>query len=171
MLPLNSEPSPRKVMMVPSRYIFRSRPLGRLPLLLRVALLSPLVPPKKNLPKPYWTCDQVVTSFTRRLHVGRGTSRTSRVHFLWAPRNIEHAWAAVKTSTKVINTYQPAGKIEGFFQVLARFKGLLTREQAMERSYTTEQVNGLKRVVEAHGMNVTGPPLDVHSNEKWEKRA
>jgi mannose-6-phosphate isomerase-like protein (cupin superfamily) len=83
---------------------------------------------------------------------------------MFIPRNMEHAWAAVSTPTKVINTYQPAGKIEGFFQVLAKFKDLPTREQAIEKSYTAKQTDGLKRVFEAHGMIVTGPPLDVHSN-------
>ncbi len=85
---------------------------------------------------------------------------------MFIPRNIEHAWAAVSVPAKIINTYQPAGKIEAFFQVLAKFKELPTREQAIERSYTTEQIDGLKRVFEAHGMIVTGPPLDVASNGK-----
>ncbi|HUD46568.1 MAG TPA: hypothetical protein VMR33_07045 [Candidatus Baltobacteraceae bacterium] len=62
---------------------------------------------------------------------------------------------------RVINTYQPAGKIEDFFKALAKFKDLPTREQAMNKSYTTEQINGLKRVYNTHGMTVTGPPLEV----------
>ena len=64
----------------------------------------------------------------------------------------------------IINTYQPAGKIEDFFQALAKFKDLPTREQAIEKNYTVKQIDGLKRVFEAHGMIVTGPPLDVDSN-------
>jgi hypothetical protein len=64
--------------------------------------------------------------------------------------------------------YVPTGgsKIEEFFQVLAKFKDLPTREQAKEKSFTAEQVDGLKRVFEAHGMSVTGPPLDLDSNRK-----
>jgi DNA-binding transcriptional MerR regulator len=85
---------------------------------------------------------------------------------MFIPRNIEHAWAAVSAPTKIINTYQPAGKIEEFFQVLAKFKDLPTREQAIEKSYTAKQKDGLKQVFEAHGMIVTGPPLDVDSNGK-----
>ncbi|HSS97903.1 MAG TPA: MerR family transcriptional regulator [Terriglobales bacterium] len=85
---------------------------------------------------------------------------------MFIPRNIEHTWATVSPATKIINTYQPAGKIEGFFQVLAKFKDLPTREQAIEKSYTAKQKDGLKRVFEAHGMIVTGPPLDVDSNGK-----
>jgi DNA-binding transcriptional MerR regulator len=95
----------------------------------------------------------------KRFHLGTRES-------MFIPRNIEHAWAAVSAPTKIINTYQPAGKIEEFFQVLAKFKDLPTREQAIEKSYTAQQKEGLKRVFEAHGMIVTGPPLDVDSNGK-----
>jgi DNA-binding transcriptional MerR regulator/uncharacterized cupin superfamily protein len=93
----------------------------------------------------------------KRVHLGARES-------MFIPRNIEHAWAAVSASAKILNTYQPAGKIEEFFQVLAKFKDLPTREQANEKSYTAEQIDGLKRVFEAHGMIVTGPPLDLDSN-------
>jgi DNA-binding transcriptional MerR regulator len=94
---------------------------------------------------------------TKRLHFGTGES-------MFIPRKIEHAWAGAPA--KIINTYQPAGKIEEFFQVLAKLKDLPTREQAIEKSYTAEQINGLKRVFEVHGMIVTGPPLDVDLNGK-----
>jgi DNA-binding transcriptional MerR regulator len=95
----------------------------------------------------------------KRFHLGTRES-------MFIPRNVEHAWTAVSTATKIINTYQPAGKVEEFFQVLAKFKDLPTREQAIEKSYTAEQIDGLKRVFEAHGMIVTGPPLDLDSNGK-----
>jgi DNA-binding transcriptional MerR regulator len=95
----------------------------------------------------------------KRVHLGTRES-------MFIPRNIEHAWAAVSAQANILNTYQPAGKIEEFFQVLAKFKNLPTREQANEKSYTAEQIDGLKRVFEAHGMIVTGPPLDLDSNRK-----
>lgn len=95
----------------------------------------------------------------KRFHLGTRAS-------MFIPRNVEHAWTAVSAPTKIINTYQPAGKVEEFFQVLAKFKDLPTREQAIEKSYTAEQIDGLKRVFEAHGMIVTGPPLDLDSNGK-----
>ena len=94
----------------------------------------------------------------KRVHLGTRES-------MFIPRNIEHAWAS-STPAKILNTYQPAGKIEEFFQVLAKFKDLPTREQTTEKSYTAEQIDRLKRVFEAHGMIVTGPPLDVDSNAK-----
>jgi DNA-binding transcriptional MerR regulator len=95
----------------------------------------------------------------KRVHLGTRES-------MFIPRNIEHAWAAVSAQANILNTYQPAGKIEEFFQVLAKFKNLPTREQANEKSYTAEQIDGLKRVFEAHGMIVTGPPLDLDSNRR-----
>ena len=67
---------------------------------------------------------------------------------------------------QILNTYQPAGKIEEFFQVLAKFKDLPTREQAIDKSYTVEQKDGLKQLFEAYGMIVTGPPLNVDSKRE-----
>jgi DNA-binding transcriptional MerR regulator len=100
------------------------------------------------------------------LEIGRKRFHLGTHESMFIPRNIEHTWAALSGAAKIINTYQPAGKIEEFFQVLAKFKDLPTREQAIEKSYTAEQIDGLKRVFEAHGMIVTGPPLDVNSNGK-----
>jgi len=88
----------------------------------------------------------------KRFHLGARES-------MFIPRNVEHAWGGVPA--KVINTYQPAGKIEEFFQALAKCKDLPTREQATNKRYTTEQRDGLMQIFEAHGMTVTGPPLGV----------
>ena len=90
----------------------------------------------------------------KRFRLGTGES-------MFIPRNIEHAWAAVSVPAKIINTYQPAGKIEEFFQVLAKFKDLPTREQAINKTYTDEQKNAMKQLFEAHGMVLTGPPLII----------
>ena len=98
------------------------------------------------------------------LEIGKKRFRLGTGESMFIPRNIEHAWGGVPA--KIINTYLPAGKMEEFFQVLATFKGLPTREQAIEKTYTAEQIDGLKRVFEAHGMIVTGPPLGVDSNGK-----
>jgi DNA-binding transcriptional MerR regulator len=95
------------------------------------------------------------------LEIGKKRFRLGTRESMFIPRSTEHAWRTVSVPAKIINTYQPAGKIEEFFQVLAKFKDLPTREQAIEKSYTAEQIDGLKRVFEVHGMTVTGPPLDV----------
>jgi DNA-binding transcriptional MerR regulator len=90
----------------------------------------------------------------KRFHLGARES-------MFIPRNVEHVWSAVSAPAKIINTYQPAGKIEEFFQVLGKFEGLPTREQAINKTYTEDQKIGMKRVFEDHGMVLTGPPLVV----------
>ena len=95
------------------------------------------------------------------LEIGKKRFHLAPRESMFIPRNIEHVWSAVSTPARIINTYQPAGKIEEFFQALAKFRDLPTREQVIEKSYTAEQINQLKRVFEAHGMIVTGPPLGV----------
>jgi DNA-binding transcriptional MerR regulator len=95
------------------------------------------------------------------LEIGKKRFRLGPRESMFIPRNVEHVWAAVGASAHIINTYQPAGKIEDFFQALAKFKDLPTREEAIENRYTVEQKDGLKRLFEAHGMTLTGMPLVV----------
>ena len=80
---------------------------------------------------------------------------------MFIPRNIEHVWSAVSEPAKILNTYQPAGQIEAFFQALADLKELPTREQAINKTYTDDQKIAMKRLFEAHGMVLTGPPLSL----------
>ena len=56
------------------------------------------------------------------LEIGKKRFRLGTLESMFIPRNIEHAWAAVSVPAKIINTYQPAGKIEEFFQVLPNLK-------------------------------------------------
>ena len=93
------------------------------------------------------------------LEIGKKRFRLGARDSMFIPRNVEHAWGGAPA--RVINTYQPAGKIEEFFQALAKFKELPTREQAINKTYTDEQLDGLKRLFEAHGMILTCPPLVV----------
>ena len=90
----------------------------------------------------------------KRFHLGPRES-------MFIPRNVEHVWTAVSAQAQILNTYQPAGRIEEFFQVLAKYEDLPTREQAIKQDYTDEQKNGMKRLFEAHGMVLTGPPLII----------
>ncbi len=93
------------------------------------------------------------------LEIGKKRFRLGARESMFIPRNVEHAWGGA--GAKVINTYQPAGKIEEFFQALAKFRDLPTREQTIEKRITNQQIAGLKGVFEAHGMIVTGPPLGL----------
>jgi DNA-binding transcriptional MerR regulator len=91
------------------------------------------------------------------LEIGKKQFRLGAGESMFIPRNVEHAWGGLPA--RIINTYQPAGKIEEFFRAVARYKDLPTRQQATENNITAEQIEGLKRLFEAHGMTVTGPPL------------
>lgn len=91
------------------------------------------------------------------LEIGRKRFYLAARDSSFIPRNVEHSWGG---AGKIINTYQPAGKMEEFFQALASFKDLPTPEQAI-KGVTEEQKHGLMRVFEAHGMTVTGPPLYI----------
>jgi DNA-binding transcriptional MerR regulator len=93
------------------------------------------------------------------LEIGNKRFRLGARESMFIPRNVEHVWSPTVGSAKIINTYQPAGKIEEFFQVLAGLKELPTREQAINKTYTDEQRVALKRSFESHGMILTGPPL------------
>ncbi len=92
----------------------------------------------------------------KRFHLGARES-------MFIPRNVEHVLGGALggAPVKIINTYQPAGKIEEFFQVLAKWKELPTREQTINKNYTDEQKIGMKRLFEDHGMILTGPPLII----------
>jgi len=91
------------------------------------------------------------------VEVGRQRFRLGPRECMFIPRNVEHTWGS-QAPVKIINTYQPAGKMEDFFHALATFEGLPTREQAIAKSYSAEQIDALKRLFESHGMTVTGPP-------------
>ena len=91
------------------------------------------------------------------LELGKKRFRLGPRESMFIPRNIEHAWGGA--AARIINTYQPAGNIEAFFRMLGKSKDLPPREQALEKTYTAEQIAALTRLFEAHGMIVTGPPL------------
>ena len=93
------------------------------------------------------------------LEIAKKRFRLGARESMFIPRNVEHAWAAVGASARVLNTYQPAGQVEAFFQAVAKSKDLPTREQAAEQRISAQQKQGLMRLFEAHGMTVTGPPL------------
>jgi len=50
------------------------------------------------------------------LEIGKKRFRLGTRESMLIPRNIEHAWATVSAPAKIINTYQPADKIEASFR-------------------------------------------------------
>lgn len=95
------------------------------------------------------------------LEIGKNRFRLGARDSMLIPRNVEHVWTAVSAPARIINTYQPAGKIEEFFQGLSKFKDLPTREQALNNIYTDEQITAMKQLFEAHGMILTGRTLSL----------
>jgi len=89
----------------------------------------------------------------RRFHGSAGES-------IFLPRNVAHVWGpAGDRPGRIINVYQPAGKMEEFFRALVNFKDVITQEQVIKKTYTEEQVTGMGRLFQAHGMDLLGPPL------------
>jgi DNA-binding transcriptional MerR regulator len=89
----------------------------------------------------------------RRFHASAGES-------VFLPRNVAHVWRpASDRPGRIINVYQPAGKMEEFFRALVDFKDIITTEQVIKKTYTEDQVNGMRRLFQAHGMDLLGPGL------------
>jgi len=93
--------------------------------------------------------------------VGDGQFHISAGESIFLPRNVAHIWSPVGDQPgRIINVYQPAGKIEEFFRELVDFKDVITREQVINKTYTEEQVIGMRRIFQAHGMKLLPPPDD-----------
>jgi DNA-binding transcriptional MerR regulator/quercetin dioxygenase-like cupin family protein len=93
-------------------------------------------------------------------HVGNKRFHLSAGESVFMPRKVAHMWGCVSGKPgKIINVYQPAGKMEEFFRELGKPPmDLITAEQMVEKTYTEEQVKSLCRLFEAHGMDLLPPP-------------
>jgi len=93
-------------------------------------------------------------------HVAAKSFRVGAGECVFIPRKVAHVWAGVTEEPgKIINVYQPAGKMEEFFRAVGKFKGLPSRAEVMRKTYTKEQVEATHRLFHDHGMDVLGPPL------------
>jgi DNA-binding transcriptional MerR regulator len=94
--------------------------------------------------------------------VGEKRIRLGAGECVFLPRKVPHVWAAVSEEPgRIINVYQPAGKIEEFFRALGvPDKALPSKEQAIERKFKEEQIETMHRFFQAYGMDLQGPPLD-----------
>jgi len=78
---------------------------------------------------------------------------------VFLPRQVAHVWASANNKPgKIIDVYQPAGKMEAFFREVSTFKDLPSREQVVNKTYTAEQITALHGLFHAHGMDLLGPP-------------
>ena len=81
-----------------------------------------------------------------RRHLSSGES-------VFIPRKVKHVWAASGDKpARIIDVYQPAGKIEDFFRQV----GLYGPEQPVHEAMPIGQ---FRQLFEAHGMDLAGPPL------------
>ena len=86
--------------------------------------------------------EYIVEIGDERYRLGPGDS-------ILAPREVPHVWAHVGEGMgKQLLVFQPAGKMEAFFGELAKVGGVPQREE-------------LQRLFSSHGMEITGPPLQV----------
>jgi DNA-binding transcriptional MerR regulator len=92
--------------------------------------------------------------------LGAKRMRLAAGESVFIPRRTAHAWAAANgTPAKIMNVYQPAGRLEDFFRALATSTDLPTAEEAKKHIVTAKQKAAVGRLFRAHGMEMLGPPL------------
>jgi len=85
--------------------------------------------------------------------VGEKKFKAGAGESVFIPRKAPHAWACVSEKPgKIIDTYQPAGKMEEFFRELGKYHG----KPLVHEALTLEQ---LRRLFDDHGMKMAGPPM------------
>ena len=81
----------------------------------------------------------------KRFRVGAGES-------VFIPRKASHVWACVNGKPgKIIDVYQPAGRMEEFFRELGKYNGPYVHEVL--------SIDEFRRLFHDHGMDLLGPPL------------
>ena len=85
--------------------------------------------------------------------VGDRTFRVVAGESVFIPRKVPHVWACLSGKPgKIINVYQPAGKMEEFFRELGKYQGQPDVHEALS-------IDELRRLFRDHGMDLVGPPL------------
>jgi len=85
--------------------------------------------------------------------VGDKKFRAGSGESVFLPRNVPHGWACVNGKPgKIIDVYQPAGRMEAFFRELGKYNG---------KPYVHEvlSIDEIRQFFEGHGMKVVGPPV------------
>jgi DNA-binding transcriptional MerR regulator len=87
-----------------------------------------------------------------KFDVGDQSFRVVAGESVFIPRKVPHVWACVRGEPgKIIDIYQPAGKMEEFFRELGKYQGPYVHE--------TMSIDGFRRLFHNHGMDLLGPPL------------
>ncbi len=85
--------------------------------------------------------------------VGEKQFRAGPGESVFLPRKVAHVWACInETPGKIINMYQPAGKMEEFFRAVGKFDG-------KPNIYEVLSADQFAQLYRAHGMDLLGPPL------------
>jgi quercetin dioxygenase-like cupin family protein len=93
---------------------------------------------------------------SRKLRLGPGQS-------VFIPRNAPHVWARVSGERgRIINAYQPAGKMEEFFRELAKYDGKPAFHESVD-------IDGMHKFFDQYGMDLLGPPLGWEEYLKKQK--
>jgi DNA-binding transcriptional MerR regulator len=85
--------------------------------------------------------------------VGDRAFRATGGQTVFLPRNVPHAWAAAgDRPARVLDTYQPAGRMEAFFREVGKHAGGPPIHEALA-------LDDLRRLFADHGMQLLGPPM------------
>lgn len=95
------------------------------------------------------------------LVIDKKPMRLSAGESIFIPRKVPHGWALLGSEPgRILNVYQPAGKIEDFFRELYRISdGIPTREQVINKTYTQQQIDELHQLFAVHGLDLLPPPV------------
>ena len=85
--------------------------------------------------------------------VGDKRFRIGASESVFMPRKVPHVWACAGGKPgKIINMYQPAGKMEDLFSELGKYNGKPYIHEALS-------IDEFRRLFHDHGMDLLGPPL------------
>jgi DNA-binding transcriptional MerR regulator/quercetin dioxygenase-like cupin family protein len=85
--------------------------------------------------------------------VGEKHFRVGPGESVFLPRKVAHVWACANEKPgKIINLYQPAGRMEEFFREVGKFNG-------KPNIYEVLSADQFAQLYRAHGMDLLGPPL------------
>jgi DNA-binding transcriptional MerR regulator/quercetin dioxygenase-like cupin family protein len=86
-------------------------------------------------------------------HVAEKQFRAGPGESVFIPRKVAHVWGtAGETPGRIINVYQPAGKMEEFFREVGKYDGKPAIHEALG-------LDGLRQFFDAYGIDLLGPPL------------
>lgn len=88
-----------------------------------------------------------------QFEVGDEKRKVGTGESIFLPRNVRHGWASSTGQPgKIINVYQPAGKMEEFFRELGKYQGGPKVHEVLSKQELSQLFND-------HGLDMVGPPI------------